>query len=394
MRRSTEPIPAFVRGIVAVGVALAVGDGRSETGAAPRNDVQQEKLTDRVAPIEIGAPVPPKDGAEWVFLPIPDSNPTIGTGLRLLAAHFFKADPNSQPSVLGAGGAYYSSDTKMVGAGGLLNLFENQWRISGGVGYADVRYNFYGVGRAAGDQGIALPIQQTGAVAMLKALRRVSESIYVGAGYRYIDSRVGLDIDAQRTPEIDNALHTGVRLTSSGPTLAAVYDTRDLNTNPRSGSYVEAELIFPSAAFGSDSTYHRLNIKASHYITLAEKYTLAGRLSLCDASEQTPFFDLCLFGSGNDLRGYAVGRYQDRSMFAAQAELRTQFSSRWGGVLFAGLGEVAPRFADMTVDRVLPSVGFGVRFVAAPENKVNISADLAWGKAGATAFYLYVGEAL
>jgi len=31
--------------------------------------------------------------------------------------------------------------------------------------------------------------------------------------------------------------------------------------------------------------------------------------------------------------------------------------------------------------------------LAAPENKVNISADLAWGKAGATAFYLYVGEA-
>jgi hypothetical protein len=59
----------------------------------------------------------------------------------------------------------------------------------------------------------------------------------------------------------------------------------------------------------------------------------------------------------------------------------------------AGVGEVAPSFGDMSGDDLLPAGGLGVRFMAAPDNRANVSADIAWGKDGDTAFYLYVGEA-
>jgi outer membrane translocation and assembly module TamA len=114
---------------------------------------------------------------------------------------------------------------------------------------------------------------------------------------------------------------------------------------------------------------------------------------LCRASENTPFFDLCLFGTNSNLRGYTVGRYQDRSLFAVQTELRAQLRPRWGAVVFAGVGEVAPDFGEMNADDLLPAAGVGLRWMAAPENKVNISADLAWGKGEDMTFYLSIGEA-
>ena len=109
--------------------------------------------------------------------------------------------------------------------------------------------------------------------------------------------------------------------------------------------------------------------------------------------DNAPFFDLCLFGASNDLRGYPVGRYQDQTLFAVQTELRAELWPRWGAVVFAGVGEVAPNFGDMNTDNLLPSAGFGIRWMAAPKNRVNLRADLAWGEGGETAFYLSIGEA-
>jgi outer membrane protein assembly factor BamA len=344
--------------------------------------------------MDVTPPVAPEgDDAEWVLLPVPDSNPTIGTGLRLMAARFFRTDPVSQPSVLGAAAGYYTSDTWFAGAGGLLNLDEGRWQVTAGAGYFDANYDFYGIGSEAGGDGVAFPLRQSGTAAIVKVLRSVGAGWYLGAGYRYLDSNAGLRTSATGFPEIEQIVQDGANIVSSGPTLHASYDTRDLNTNPRSGSYIQIDAIFPTKSVGSDVAYQRVQLRANHYRPLSESLTLAVRLSLCGASDGAPFFDLCLFGASNDLRGYATGRYQDRSMAAVQAELRKQFTPRWGGVVFAGVGEVAPSFGDMSGDDLLPAGGFGVRFMAAPDNRVNVSADIAWGKDGDTAFYLYVGEA-
>jgi hypothetical protein len=47
----------------------------------------------------------------------------------------------------------------------------------------------------------------------------------------------------------------------------------------------------------------------------------------------------------------------------------------------------------MNSGNLLPAGGFGVRWMAAPQNKVNIRADLAWGKGEDALFYLSIGEA-
>ena len=61
--------------------------------------------------------------------------------------------------------------------------------------------------------------------------------------------------------------------------------------------------------------------------------------------------------------------------------------------MFAGVGQVAATFGDIKFGNWLPAAGFGIRWMAAPANKVNIRADLAWGKDEDALFYLSIGEA-
>ena len=379
--------------VVSAAMGLA-GASRADTMDQRRSVPDVQSPTEgRAVPIEVTPPGKPEKSGEWVVLPIPKASPALGGGLQVVGARFFKVDSESQTSVLGAGGGYYSSETWFAGAGGVYNFGQGRWRITGGAGYLDAKYDFYGVGNDAGENDIVAPIRQTGTAVFAKVLRRVGTHWFLGAGYRYFDSTVGLRIPVPEYPDFEEAIRDGVPITSAGPTLAAEYDTRDLNTNPRTGSFVQFEGLFPTNSLASDETYQRLTIKANRYWPVRDNMTLAGRVTACGASENTPFFDLCFLGPDNDIRGYTAGRYQDRTKLSTQAELRVQFSPRWGGVAFAGVGQVAADFDDMNSSNWLPGGGVGVRWMAAPQNKVNIRADVAWGEGEGALFYLAIGEA-
>jgi outer membrane protein assembly factor BamA len=119
---------------------------------------------------------------------------------------------------------------------------------------------------------------------------------------------------------------------------------------------------------------------------------LALRLSVCGTTSDTPFFERCQFGSSNDLRGYAVGRYYDDAMYAAQVEYRAPLWRRFGGVVFAGVGSVGASFGDLDTSGSLTSTGVGLRYLASPEQRVNVSVDFAFGR-DESALYIYIGEA-
>lgn len=346
------------------------------------------------APVDLNAPTRKGKAGEVVLLPVPKSSPAIGAGLQVIGAYFFKADPKSQPSAIGVSAGYYSSDTWFVGGGGAFSLDDNRWKLIGGAGYVNANYDFYGVGNLAGERDIAAPINQTGTAVLVKALRLVADHFYAGAGYRYLDSNVALRVSVPNAPDIEQILSEGTTIVSSGPTLNFEYDSRDLITNPHSGSLIKFDALFADAAFfGSDNSYSHVSLKASRYWPVNKTNTLAGQIALCHATDNAPFFDLCLFGPQNDLRGYTAGRFQDNAMFATQLEYRAELKERWGAVVFAGVGEVASTFGDMNSDNLLPSGGFGIRWMAAPKNKVNVRADVAWGKYENALFYLSVGEA-
>ena len=79
-------------------------------------------------------------------------------------------------------------------------------------------------------------------------------------------------------------------------------------------------------------------------------------------------------------------------MLASEVELRQWIWRRFGGVVFAGLGQVAPAIDEFKSDALLWSVGLGIRFQLTEKNRLNYRTDLAWGRNGFQ-FYFSLSEA-
>jgi outer membrane protein assembly factor BamA len=97
-------------------------------------------------------------------------------------------------------------------------------------------------------------------------------------------------------------------------------------------------------------------------------------------------------GGPSLLRGYREGRFRDRRLAVLEGEVRFPIAWRFGGVVFAGVGDVAHDAGDVPALRELErALGLGVRF-RMNDAGVRLRADGAWGREGG-GLYLSVGEA-
>lgn len=332
---------------------------------------------------------------EFVAAPVPFVSPTLGVGLAGGLGYIYRPfsdSTNSPPWITGAGGFYSENGSWAAGLGHKMNLAEDRWRLLGFAGYGSAHYDFFGIGEAAGDNQEYVALSQSVAGGLLEGLYRLTGHFY--AGLSYSGSQVTTRFDGSSAPASINDILQGRQLDArlSAPSLRMQWDTRDNQFNPACGWFVDGEVACFDEAWGSDFTFQSAKVTTKYYWSPAERHVFAfsayGRFTF----GEVPFFALSMFGANNNLRGYTVGRYQDRMLLAGQAEYRFQLTQRWGLVAFGGVGAVAPEMDEFRHADPLPSGGFGVRYLIAPGNKVNFRVDVAWGKES-HAIYLGVGEA-
>jgi outer membrane protein assembly factor BamA len=361
-------------------------------GAQSESQVTSEQI-ERAGTLAGNAADAKEEGKpSFVALPIPLSDPTVGTGITLIGAALYNPNHSARPWVTGGGAMFTNNGSRAFGAAQQASFWQDRLRVIAFVGQADLNLRFYGVGAAAGDRQISVPIGEDGRILLLQGLYGVTEDLFVGL--RVLDLRLKTTVDPQ---ELNNALGISLppleldhRTTTIGPALD--YDTRDNQFTPSQGSYATLRIGFASPDLGSDTSYRNLRATFAHYWTVRPQLIVAGRLSTCAVEGNVPFTELCLYGTSNDLRGYTGGQYRDKAMYAAQAEARWRFGERFGAVLFAGTGAVARTFSELWSVRQLPSAGFGIRWLASTTYKVNVSADLAFTRNDQAA-YFYIGEA-
>lgn len=325
-----------------------------------------------------------------VAMPIPVSNPAIGNGLALVATAIYSPVTSPRPWITGAGGLYTDSDSWAAGLFQKANLRDDKVRLTAGIAGADFKLDFYGVGAGAGSRDRSIPINQRGVAGLGEALFEVAPNAYVGARYRGVKLRTSLDFSQLPFPDMQiPEIQLDSQVSSLG--VAGEYDSRDNQFSPRSGVYGTGQWLVSSQNLGSDFDYSRVDAAFNFYRPVSERAVIAGRVALCDVGGGAPFYDLCLFGQNNDLRGYVAGQYRDRSLAAAQVEYRRDLFWRIGAVAFVGVGGVAPSF-DKLGSTLLPAAGLGLRFRASKQHRVNASVDFAAGK-DSHAFYFYIGEA-
>lgn len=372
--------PALIACAVGWAVAGPVGAQTSEPEATASEINRTVEATAAVS------------GREFVVMPIPVSNPSIGSGLALAAMALYAPDEGSPPWASGVGAVYTDSGSWAVGVFQKANLSADRIRLTLAAGTGDFHLDFYGVGADAGSRDVSVAIEQATDFASGRLLFRIGNHAYVGALFRYMAVSASLDLGDFDLPVDLEIPPLQLESRTAGLGLAAEYDSRDSEYGPTRGLHGSMQYLVSDEGFGSDFDYGRFEAALNAYQPLHEATVIAGRISVCAAGDGAPFYDLCSFGQNADLRGYAAGRYRDHALVAGQVELRRRFGRRFGGVVFAGVGGVAPSLSSLGEQALLPAAGIGVRYRASETYGVNLAVDYAVGR-DSHALYFRIGEA-
>jgi hypothetical protein len=328
---------------------------------------------------------------EWLFAPLPVINPTLDNGLAIVAGVLYPISASDLVSPVSATfvmGLATSNDSWMVGGGQTLHLSGDRYRAIVAGGYANLFIEYFGIGTDAGDAGHSIQLNESGGAFVAEWLVRLHGPWYVGPRYRLLRIRTTADVsDSTVTLPVDDF---ELRTALLGPHVER--DTRDDMFYPTHGTLLEAEALFAGSGVGGQRTYQTYQASFSGYVQPGARQVIAGRINSCRATDAAPFYDLCLIGQYQDLRGYPAGQYRDRVLISGQAEYRLHVWWRFGVTMFGGLGEVANSLDSFTSDNVLPSGGAGLRFRLTSQNHINLRVDYAWGR-NSDALYITVGEA-
>jgi len=341
----------------------------------------------------------------WLFAPIPINSPALGAGLQWAAARVFafdKKDEISPPSTVGLAGVFTNNGSRAIALGGRIYLKEDKYRFAAALASADINLDIYGIGKAAGDNGTFVPLKTSGKGIIGEALVRLRKGLYVGMRGQFRNLSLSLNDErfdssdvTHEPPEqvakvIDQLRDQLLRqqTVSLGPRIQ--WDSRDSVFYPTKGNFLDANMDFFGTGLGSKWNYQFYKVGFNQYHQIAKTQVIAFRGMACAAvGDRVPIYDLCLFGTANDIRGYTGGRYQDRRMFATQAEYRLMLPfdgilGRFGVVAFGGLGAVGSKFTDIGSDDLLPGGGGGGRFRLLKKYPINFRVDYGLGKGGHT----------
>lgn len=111
-----------------------------------------------------------------------------------------------------------------------------------------------------------------------------------------------------------------------------VWDTRDRQTGPRSGTWTELLVQWADPRFGSDESFTRWTFAHRRYSPLAERVVFASRVLVQQVSRDAPLHELYLvqtsfeqqegLGGAKTVRGVLKNRFVGRGMLVWNSELR------------------------------------------------------------------------
>jgi hypothetical protein len=328
---------------------------------------------------------------DYVALPIPILEPTLGEGLALVGAALYDYGIEAPPSFTGALGLYTSNDSWLLGAIQGLHTDYDTWRIRIGAAGYELNTRYYDTGRQPGQADDYLGLRHRGWGAMVKALREIGSDVFLGAQLGYIDNRISVqdssaDADGIEVPQEE--LATPI----TALTLLGEWDRRDSTHYPGRGYFVDAKVGLSTTDIPGNGGFQTYTLAYNHYFGLSEQLVLGTRATMCSTQGDTPFFALCMLGAADAIRGYRVGQYRARRGASLQAEVRWRFWHRFGLVAFGGGAWSVNRFSDISMNSALPSYGVGVRFLASQKHGLNVGVDYGRGD-DSDGWYFRLGEA-
>ena len=206
---------------------------------------------------------------------------------------------------------------------------------------------------------------------------KLTKRWHIGLKYHY-NNYYKVDIlssDEHCTDDIpDLSVNEG---TQSGIGITINRETRDNRFNARRGSYLFFEYMDYGKWIGSEFNYQSIVLEYRKYYTPLKWLTLAGQIyTETKIGDNIPVQSLSLMGGDNRMRGIYIGRFRDKSMIEGQIEARFPIFWIFSGVVFTGLGEVAPSYKAYTWEGMKWTYGAGLRMNVNKATRTNIRFDI------------------
>jgi outer membrane protein assembly factor BamA len=321
---------------------------------------------------------------DFVAVPIPLSNPTLGSGLIAGAAYFYPQTEEQkavQPaSLTGIAAMYTDNDGKAFTIAQQNYWSNNRWRFTGAAGAADLKLKLLSAG------GYDLDWRLKGKFFFTRLSGQVRKNWYTGFLARFVDVDQGIEATQQSSGPSQFGLLPEIR--SAGIGTYVEFDTRDMPSNAYSGHYFKVDALFNDESIGSDRTYQNYNLVFNTYHQVSDSLVLAGQVQGCLRSDDVPLWDACTI----KLRGFPATDFMGTASTSGQVEARWKLSERWGVVGFAGTGYARDVYSEIDNREWIPSYGAGVRFMVLKSKRINLRLDYA-RTSNSDAIHFLVGEA-
>jgi hypothetical protein len=164
--------------------------------------------------------------------------------------------------------------------------------------------------------------------------------------------------------------------TGAGPSV--VFDTRDNAVAAHSGTLLSSTFLW----FGppvSRYTFRKFVLEARQFFDLGKGHAIGARFYGEIQGGEVPYYHLAMLGGDEMLRGYYLGRYRDETLAELETEYRYPLFWRFGGVVFAGAGEVASTVGRLFHVPIRLAAGGGLRFSLSESERLNLRLDAGVG---------------
>ncbi|MEC3881101.1 BamA/TamA family outer membrane protein [Parapedobacter sp. 10938] len=253
----------------------------------------------------------------------------------------------------------------------------NRYHYISELRFRNFPFNFYGLGNETVAQDKDVVLMQWIRV-RLEGERELATNYYGGFNiayerYHFSDEESGGIFESMQPYGHEGGYHLLLG-------ISQLYDTRNRNTYTTKGHYARVKYAY-SPGFGGGTNFRGSLVD----VDLRTFFPLTGELTLgLNANYETsfgnrvPFYVYRELGGDMMMRGYYNGRYRDRSLLAAQGELRYRFHPRLGVAGFAGTGSTYHDGLSNT--RFVPSFGGGIRYFFDLEHQSSIRLEYGFGE--------------
>lgn len=273
----------------------------------------------------------------------------------------------------------------------------NTWHWAAEAGLRNFPFYFYGIGAQtrAKDQELLVEKRVTFYVS---GERQIVGPYYVGL-------QLGVDAYRYRSLALAGRYQSDSTITGKGGgqlvslALLQVYDSRNSVVYPTRGFLARLTAGYaPKLASQQNYRGPLLLADLRLFKSLSPAWVL-GLQGVYQAylAERVPFYLLPQLGSDQLMRGYYAGRYRDKQLGAAQAEIRFRFTPQLGIVGFLGVGTVTSQVGRL-MQAWKHSYGVGLRYFVDTHQGLSIRLDYGMGQRlpnekRQSGFYFSLGEA-